>query len=123
MAATSALTFCDLLIEAFKQSVVRFRIAWREAEFGTQFAHQMKLTAVTVQRPEETSCNFTAPIATFGALRNPRELLLHPNCTQISAVDPSNRIAGASLARACPGSALHFTIRRTGGTEARACGL
>ena len=40
-------------------------------------------SAVTVQQPEVTSCNFTAPIATLGALRNPRELLLHPNCTQI----------------------------------------
>ena len=36
-----------------------------------------------VQRPEVTGCNFTAPIATLGALRNPREVLLHPNCTQI----------------------------------------
>src|SRR5882724_444209 len=35
------------------------------------------------QRPEVTGCNFTAPIATLGALRNPREVLLHPNCTQI----------------------------------------
>jgi hypothetical protein len=40
-------------------------------------------SAVTVQRPEVTGCNFTAPIATLGALRNPRELLLHPNCTQV----------------------------------------
>jgi hypothetical protein len=40
-------------------------------------------SAVTVQRPEVTSCNFTAPIAAHGALRNPREVLLHPNCTQI----------------------------------------
>src|SRR5467141_3044290 len=31
------------------------------------------------------SCNFTAPIATLGALRNPQEVLLHPNCTQIFA--------------------------------------
>jgi len=38
-------------------------------------------SAVTV-----TSCNFTAPIATLGALRNPRELLLHPNCTQIREI-------------------------------------
>lgn len=30
-----------------------------------------------------TSCNFTASIATLGALRNPREVLWHPNCTQI----------------------------------------
>src|SRR6267143_2506177 len=36
------------------------------------------------QRPEVTSCNFTAPIATLGALGSPRELLLHPNCTQIA---------------------------------------
>ncbi len=41
-------------------------------------------SAVTVQQPEVTSCNFTAPIATLGALGNLRELLLHPNCTQIS---------------------------------------
>jgi len=40
-------------------------------------------SAVTVQQPEVTSCNFTAPIATLGALRNPLEVLLHPNCTQI----------------------------------------
>jgi hypothetical protein len=26
--------------------------------------------------------DFTAPIATFGAPRNPREFLLHPDCTQ-----------------------------------------
>jgi hypothetical protein len=39
---------------------------------------------VTAQRPEVTSCNFTAPIATLGALRNPLEVLLHPNCTQIA---------------------------------------
>ena len=36
------------------------------------------------QRPEVTSCNFTVPIATFGAPRNPPEFLLHPNCTQIA---------------------------------------
>jgi hypothetical protein len=42
------------------------------------------LTAtLAVRRPEVTSCNFTAPIATLGALRNPLEVLLHPNCTQI----------------------------------------
>jgi hypothetical protein len=29
--------------------------------------------------------DFTARIATLGASRNPRELLLHPNCTQIFA--------------------------------------
>src|SRR6266852_5127450 len=34
--------------------------------------------------PEVAGCNFTAPIATLGALGNPRELLLHPNCTQIA---------------------------------------
>jgi len=44
---------------------------------------ELATSAVTVQQPEVTSCNFTAPIATLGALRNPRELLLHPNCTQI----------------------------------------
>jgi hypothetical protein len=38
---------------------------------------------VTVQQPGVTSCNFTAPIAILGAPGNPRELLLHPNCTQI----------------------------------------
>ena len=47
---------------------------------------ELATSAVTVQRPEVTSCNFTAPIATLGALRNPRELLLHPNCTQIAQV-------------------------------------
>ncbi len=30
-----------------------------------------------------------APIATLGALRNPREVLLHPNCTQIFSRDQS----------------------------------
>src|SRR6266566_3930152 len=40
---------------------------------------------VTVQREEVTSCNFRAPIATLGALGNPREVLTHPNCTQIFA--------------------------------------
>ena len=35
------------------------------------------------QRCKVTSCNFTAPIATSGALSNPQEVLLHPNCTQI----------------------------------------
>ena len=39
---------------------------------------ELATSAVTV-----TGCNFTAPIATLGALRNPREVLLHPNCTQI----------------------------------------
>jgi hypothetical protein len=47
---------------------------------------ELATSAVTVQRPEVTSCNFTAPIAILGALRNPRELLLHPNCTQIAQV-------------------------------------
>ena len=46
---------------------------------------ELATSAVTVQRPEVTSCNLTAPIATFGALRNPREVLLHPNRTQIFA--------------------------------------
>src|SRR6266403_4831433 len=45
---------------------------------------ELATSPVAVQRPEVTSCNFTAPIATLGTLRNPRELLLHPNCTQIS---------------------------------------
>ena len=44
---------------------------------------ELATSAVTVQRPGVTSCNFTAPIAAPGALRNPRELLLQPNCTQI----------------------------------------
>ena len=44
---------------------------------------ELATSAVTVQRPEVTGCNFTVPIATLGALRDPRELLLHPNCTQI----------------------------------------
>src|SRR5258707_2715679 len=44
---------------------------------------ELATSAVTAQRPEVTSCNFTAPIATLGALRNPQEVLLHPNCTQI----------------------------------------
>jgi len=33
---------------------------------------------VTVQQPEVTTCNFTAPIATFGALSDCQEALLHP---------------------------------------------
>src|SRR5215469_14860970 len=33
-----------------------------------------------------TSCNFAAPIATLDALSNPREVLLHPNCTQIFSI-------------------------------------
>jgi len=41
--------------------------------------------AVTVQQPEVTDCNSTGPIATLGALKHSRELLLHPNCTQIFA--------------------------------------
>jgi hypothetical protein len=44
---------------------------------------ELATSAVTVQRPEVTVCNFTAPIATLGALRNSREVLLHPSCTQI----------------------------------------
>jgi hypothetical protein len=44
---------------------------------------ELATSAVTVQRSEVTSCNFTAPIATFGASSNPREFLLHPNRTQI----------------------------------------
>jgi len=44
---------------------------------------ELATSAVTVQQPEVTSCNFTAPIATSGALRNPREVLLNPYCTQI----------------------------------------
>ncbi len=35
------------------------------------------------------SCNFTAPIATLGALRNPHEVLLHPYCTQIVGINSS----------------------------------
>ena len=45
---------------------------------------ELATSAVTVQRPEVTSCNFTASIATLGALRDPLEILLHPNCTQIA---------------------------------------
>src|SRR5580700_10035229 len=47
---------------------------------------ELATSAVAEQQPEVTDCNLTAPIATFGALRNPRELLLHPNCTQIAQV-------------------------------------
>src|SRR2546421_5031935 len=43
------------------------------------------------QCPEVTGCNFTAPIATLGALRNPREVLLHPNCTQLPILGPCCR--------------------------------
>ena len=42
-------------------------------------------SAVTAQQPEVTDYNLRAPVATLGALRNPRELLLHLNCTQIFA--------------------------------------
>jgi len=34
--------------------------------------------------PAVTDCNLTVPIATLGANRDSQELLLHPNCTQIS---------------------------------------
>ena len=44
---------------------------------------ELATSAVTGQRCKVTSCNFTAPIATFGAPRNPEEFLLHPNRTQI----------------------------------------
>jgi hypothetical protein len=54
-------------------------------------------SAVTVQQPEVTSCNFTAPIATLGALRNPRELLLHPNCTQIARPVNASAFFGTNL--------------------------
>ena len=40
---------------------------------------------MTIQRPEVTSCNFTVPIATFGALSNCSEVLLHPNCCTLIA--------------------------------------
>jgi hypothetical protein len=45
-----------------------------------------------------TSCNFTAPIATLGALRNPEEVLLHPYCTQIFGINfsPSRIISTES---------------------------
>jgi hypothetical protein len=33
-------------------------------------------------------CRDRAPIATLGALRNSREVLLHPSCTQIRGVNP-----------------------------------
>src|SRR5712675_1277319 len=45
---------------------------------------ELATSAVTV-----TSCNFTAPIATLGALRNPQEVLLHPYCTQIFGINSS----------------------------------
>jgi hypothetical protein len=59
--------------------------------------------AVTVQRSEVTSCNFTAPIATFGASSNPREFLLHPNRTQISQPRQSDgsRPVSRSLVARC----------------------
>ena len=45
------------------------------------------------------SCNFTAPIATLGALRNPQEVLLNPYCTQIfgSNSSPSRITSTESL--------------------------
>jgi len=49
-----------------------------------------------VQRAEVTSCNFRAPIATLGALGNPRELLMHPNCTQIFARPVNTRASVAT---------------------------
>src|ERR1700731_2775556 len=54
---------------------------------------ELATSAVTVQRPEATVCNFTAPIATLGALRNSREVLLHPSCTQI----PGFSVLGVEL--------------------------
>jgi hypothetical protein len=58
---------------------------------------------VTVQRSEVTSCNFTAPIATFGASSNPREFLLHPNRTEISQPKQSDgsRPVSRSLVARC----------------------
>ena len=56
---------------------------------------------VTVQRAEVTSCNLRAPIATLGALGNPREVLTHPNCTQIFArpVNTSALLIGVNSKR------------------------
>jgi len=48
---------------------------------------ELATSAVTGQRCKVTSCNFTAPIATSGALSNPPEVLLHPYCTQILGVN------------------------------------
>src|SRR6516225_777412 len=56
---------------------------------------KLATSAVTVQRPEVTNRNFTAPVATFGAPRNPQEFLLHPNCTQIFPhIDQFNGLIG-----------------------------
>jgi hypothetical protein len=56
-----------------------------EASFGSGATTGLEPVAfaVAVQRPEVTSCNFTTPIATFGARGNSQEFLLHPNRTQI----------------------------------------
>src|ERR1700739_555084 len=64
---------------------------------------ELATSAVTAQRPEVTGCNFTAPIATFGAPRNPPEFLLHPNCTRISQPRQSDgsRPASRSLVARC----------------------
>jgi hypothetical protein len=55
-----------------------------QTSYGISLLFVVCFAGVTVQRSEVTSCNFTAPIATFGASSNPREFLLHPNRTQIS---------------------------------------
>ena len=50
---------------------------------------ELATSAVTGSVVVVTSCNFTAPIATLGALRNPQEVLLHPYCTQIFGINSS----------------------------------
>src|ERR1700692_3948317 len=40
---------------------------------------RLELATSAVTGPDVTVCNFTAPIATLGALRNSREVLLHPS--------------------------------------------
>jgi hypothetical protein len=64
-------------------------LSWVELSLLERMAGTTRLelatSAVTGHQPEVTVCNFKAPIAPLGALRNPLELFLHPNCIQILA--------------------------------------
>src|SRR5438132_13058616 len=76
---------------SFCRSTVDSRVRPCTTVYRAQMTYEInplvveRFGGVTVQRAEVTSCNFRAPIATLGALGNPREVLTHPNCTQIFA--------------------------------------
>src|SRR5260370_9500648 len=68
-----------------------------------------------------TSCNFTAPIATLGALRNPQEVLLHPYCTRICCPElPVWRMTSTD-SRLCIQVSLLLRIKIAGRRLATAC--